>query len=140
MPGIVCAALVRRNGYIALGAVVLVWAVLAVVLGSPSLRLGSGSSTASVDSPACLPSTLGHTAALPGTSVEVSPAPEAQSANPRTQISFLGAPAAQISDVSVVGARSGTIPAGFAPTPRATVRASRPRLPSMPASGCPSAP
>ena len=100
----------RRNVYIALGAVVLVWAVLAVSLGSPSLRLGSGSSTASVSSPTCLSTTLGDTAVLPGTSVEVSPAPEAQSANPRTQISFLGAPAAQISGVSVVGAHSGPHP------------------------------
>jgi hypothetical protein len=90
--------------------VVLVWAVLAVALGSPSLRLGSGSATTSAASPACLPATVGHTAALPGTSVEVSPAPEAQSANPRTQVSFLGAPAGQISDVSVVGAQSGPHP------------------------------
>jgi hypothetical protein len=100
----------RRNGYIALGAVVLVWAVLAVALGSPSLRLGSGSGTASSSSPSCLPATLGHTAALAGTSVEVSPAPESQSANPSTQISFLGTPAAQISDVSVTGASSGPHP------------------------------
>jgi hypothetical protein len=97
----------RRYAYIALGAVVLVWAALAIALGSPSLKLGSGSGTSASASPACLPTTLEHTAALPGTSVDVSPAPGTDSANPATQISFLGVPATQLSDVSVVGRQSG---------------------------------
>jgi Arylsulfotransferase (ASST) len=98
----------RRNVLIILGAVVLAWGVLALALGSASLKLAGGSSdtTASV-SPACLPTTLEHSAALAGTDVDVSPAPETDSANPRTQISFLGAPQDEIHDVSVVGAQSG---------------------------------
>jgi hypothetical protein len=56
---------------------------------------------------ACLPSTLEHDARLPGTQVSVSPAPGTVTANPGSQISFLGAPAAQIHDVTVVGRRSG---------------------------------
>jgi hypothetical protein len=100
----------RRNLLILLGAAVLVWGVLALVLGSASLKLASGSSGSSASSgvsPACLPSTLAHTAALAGTAVDVSPAPETDTANPDTQVSFRGAPAAEIREVSVVGERSG---------------------------------
>ncbi len=95
----------KRNGYIVLGTVALAWGVLAIVLDSPSLKLVSESSAAV--SPECLPAAFEHTAALPGTSVDVSPAPESGTANPHTQISFLGAPAAAIREVSVVGERSG---------------------------------
>jgi hypothetical protein len=50
---------------------------------------------------------LNHSARLAGVPVDVSPAPETDTANPHTQISFLGAPAAEIHEVSVVGQRSG---------------------------------
>jgi hypothetical protein len=96
----------RRNALITLGVAALAWGVLAIALDSASLELLSGSSKPKV-SPACLPTTLQHTAALPGTGVDVSPAPETDTANPHSQISFLGVPPAQIRDVSVVGARSG---------------------------------
>src|SRR5262245_19739265 len=99
----------RRNLLIILGIVAtaaLVWGVLAVVLDSPTLTLSSGSSASST-SPECLPRTLERTAALPGADVDVSPAPGSETANARTQISFLGAPAAQIADVSVSGSHSG---------------------------------
>jgi hypothetical protein len=101
----------RRNGYIVLGAVVLAWAVLAIVLGSPSLKLVGGSRrNGSMLSPACLPTSAQAAAMranLQGTSVDVSPAPGSGMADPRTQISFLGTPAAEIREVSVVGTRSG---------------------------------
>jgi hypothetical protein len=99
----------RRNALIILGVAVLVWGVLAIVLGSPSLKLsGSSATTASrVVSPACLPSTFDRTAALGNTGVDVSPAPGSATANPHTQISFLGVPAAEIRAVSITGARSG---------------------------------
>jgi Arylsulfotransferase (ASST) len=97
----------RRNAYIALGVAALAWAILAVALGSPSLKLGSGSSGRAAVSPACLPATLDHTAALPGTRVDVSPEPGTDTANPDTQISFIGVPAAEIREVSVVGRQSG---------------------------------
>jgi Arylsulfotransferase (ASST) len=96
----------RRNVLITIGIAATAWVVLAIVLGSPSLKLLSGSSAGGV-SPPCLPTTLEHTAALPGTDVDVSPAPETGTANPHTQISFLGVPAAEIHEVSVVGERSG---------------------------------
>jgi hypothetical protein len=100
----------RRNGLIILGIAVFAWVVLAIVLDSPSLKLLSGSSTKvarSGASPACLPATLEHTASLLGGDVDVSPAPQTDTANPNTQISFLNVPAAEIHEVSVVGARSG---------------------------------
>jgi Arylsulfotransferase (ASST) len=96
---------------IALGIVVLAWAVAAIVLGSPNLKL-SGSTSPSTSassgaSPACLPAAITHSARLAGTDVAVSPEPESETANPHTQISFLGAPAGEIHDISVVGQRSG---------------------------------
>ncbi len=101
----------RRNVLIILGAAALVWGALALALDSPSLKLASSGSNASeAVSPACLPTSIDHTAALAGTQIDVSPAPETDSANTRTQISFLGAPAAQIRDVSVAGAHSGAHP------------------------------
>jgi Arylsulfotransferase (ASST) len=99
----------RRNALIILGAVVLAWGVLAIALSSPSLKLAS-SSRAPRASPSCLPATLEHSAALPGTTVDVSPAPETDTANPHTQISFLGVARAQIADVTVTGTRSGRHP------------------------------
>jgi hypothetical protein len=96
----------RLNVLIILGVAALAWGALAIALDSPSLKLLSGSSSSGA-SPACLPATLEHTAALPGTRVDVSPAPETGTANPNTQVSFLGVPAAEVREVSVVGARSG---------------------------------
>jgi Arylsulfotransferase (ASST) len=96
----------RRYLPIILGVLVLAWAVLAIVTGS--LTLNKSSSKAAVaNSPACLPSVLEHSSRLAGTAVSVSPAPETVSANPGTQISFLGASPAQITGISVDASRSG---------------------------------
>jgi len=99
----------RRNGYIVLLVVVLAWVVAAVVSGSPGLGLfdGGATKTASGASPSCLPATLEHSASLPGTSVDVSPEPGTDTANPDTQISFLGTGVANIGQVTVVGSKSG---------------------------------
>jgi hypothetical protein len=95
----------HRNVLIILGVAALAWGVLAIALGSPSLRLLSG--TSSGVSPSCLPATLEHTAALSGAGVDVSPGPGTDTANPNTQVSFLGVPAREMHQVSVVGQRSG---------------------------------
>jgi hypothetical protein len=99
----------RRIGYIALSVAILAWVVAAIATGSPGLGLSSNSAevTPSGASPPCLPATLGHSARLPGTDLDVSPAPDSGAANPRTQISLLGASAADVREVSVVGSRSG---------------------------------
>ncbi len=97
----------RRYVLIILGVLVVAWAILAVVLGSPSLKIGSGSKTASA-SPPCDLSSPERSAQLEGTHVYASPAPASDTANPATQISLLGAPAGSISGVSAVGSASGS--------------------------------
>lgn len=79
-------------------------AIASVALAS----CGGSSSKESAAAPDCLPKTLVRSAALPGTSVDVSPAPRSVTGNPHTQISFLGAPARQIEHVTVKGSQSGS--------------------------------
>ncbi len=94
----------KRNGLIVLLLALVAGVTAAIVLGTGGLGLsGSGS----VQSPSCLPATVDHSAKLAGLPVDVSPAPEADTANPHTQISFLGVPVTEIHGVSVVGRRSG---------------------------------
>jgi len=96
----------RRNGYIVLLVAAAAWITVAVVLGTGH----PGAQTPvppSGPSPECLPSSFDHSAALEGSSVDVSPAPGTASANPATQISFRGTPASDIQDVVVQGSRSG---------------------------------
>ena len=99
----------RRTGYIAVPIAVLAWAVASIVIGSPSLGLLGTSATVarSGTSPSCLPATLEHGASLPGTDVDVSPEPGTGTANPDTQISFLGTDVTNIREVSVSGSKSG---------------------------------
>jgi hypothetical protein len=99
----------RRTVLILVGVAVGGWAVAALVVGSPGLGLfgaAAGPAAGGV-SPACLPATVEHSARLPGAGVDVSPAPESGTANPATQISFLGAQAADVREVSAVGSESG---------------------------------
>jgi hypothetical protein len=97
----------RRNGYIVLLVALLAWVVAALVSGSLDLGLSDGSSHATAKAaPNCLPTTLEHSAML-ADGVAVSPEPESDTANPHTQISFLGASAADIAQVTVVGSQSG---------------------------------
>jgi hypothetical protein len=96
----------KRNGLIALlVACVAIAIVLATGCGGSSSSQSSAS--ASGKSPACLPTTPNHSAKLEGVPVDVSPAPQTDTATPATQISFLGVPATQIHAVSVTGTRSG---------------------------------
>ncbi len=96
-----------RNRYIILLVAAGAWVTVAIVLGTGSLSGARNAVPPSGPSPACLPATLDHSAALAGTSVDVSPAPETDTANPDTQISFLGTPVTGIKDVSVEGSRTG---------------------------------
>ena len=97
----------RRYVLIILGVAVLAWAVLAIVLGSPSLNIGGSGSEAQAASPRCELGSPERPARLPDTNVDVSPAPESGAANPATQISFLGASPGEIQQVSVSGSASG---------------------------------
>ncbi len=60
--------------------------------------------------PQCVPSTLNRSDVLSGTPLRVSPLPDSLDASPHTQISLLGVPAKQLSDVSVSGSISGGHP------------------------------
>jgi Arylsulfotransferase (ASST) len=60
--------------------------------------------------PQCVPSQLNRSDILPGTSVAVSPLPDSLDAPYETQISFVGAPATELSDISVRGSRTGSHP------------------------------
>ncbi|MHB1469461.1 MAG: arylsulfotransferase family protein [Solirubrobacteraceae bacterium] len=104
----------RRNGPIALGIVGAAAVIVVVALAATGSFSKSGASkgksptvATSGPAPACLPSKVNLSAELPGTEVEVSPGPETNLANPATQISFLGVPASEISEVKVSGSRSG---------------------------------
>jgi hypothetical protein len=78
-----------------------------VVLATGALFGAHKAAPQTAASPSCLPTTLSHSAKLAGLPVDVSPAPQTDTANPHTQISFLGVPADEIREVSVVGQRSG---------------------------------
>ena len=56
----------------------------------------------------CTPTTLNHSAVLPGTSLSVSPLPDSYDASPYTQISLLGAPKGALSNVHVSGSQTGS--------------------------------
>jgi hypothetical protein len=97
----------KRNRLIVLPVAIVAVIALAILLGGCG---GSGSHSSlaqSGKSPACLPATLNHSAKLAGVPVDVSPAPETDTANPHTQVSFLGVPVTKIHSVSVAGQRSG---------------------------------
>jgi hypothetical protein len=97
----------KRNGLVVLLLAAVSWVVVAVVLGTSSLSGARAFEPPSGASAACLPTTLNHSGALAGTTVAVSPAPDTDTANPGTQISFLGTPVTNVQDVSVEGSRTG---------------------------------
>jgi hypothetical protein len=76
--------------------------VAAVAIGSVA-----SSSTHAHRGPACAPSTLNVSAALAGATLTVSPGPNTRDSSHETQISFLGPPARDITQVTVVGSNSG---------------------------------
>jgi arylsulfotransferase ASST len=85
------------------------------LIGAVALGPGACPSAAARAAPACAPPALNGSAALAGGAVTVSPAPDTRDASYRTQISFLGVPAADIADVAVVGSVSGSHSGRLAP-------------------------
>ena len=90
-------------------------ATVAVAVALAAAGCGSSSSGGPVAhaattaaAPTCLSAKLDQSAKLPGVPVEVTPGPGTTTADPSTQISFLGVPASKIASVSVTGAHSGT--------------------------------
>jgi hypothetical protein len=73
---------------------------------SIALACGCAATAAAANAPTCTPASL-NSSALLGGAVTVSPLPGSRDASPHTQISFVGAPSAQLRVTSVVGSRSG---------------------------------
>ncbi len=94
-------------------ALLLVLGALIALLATRSGRAGADASASAsafkepAISPSCVPAHLNVSAALAGGAVTVSPAPDSRDASVSTQISMLGAPAAELSHVRVSGAQSG---------------------------------
>lgn len=82
-------------------------ALAAVSLAACGSSGGKAASSQQGAAPDCLPKTLLHDAALAGGRVNVSPAPGSVTADPETQISFLGVPVGEVHDVTVRGSQSG---------------------------------
>ncbi len=92
---------------IALLAAAVAIAVLTALATGALSGSGGKSTNTNASAPACLPARLVGSAELPASTIDVSPAPGSVTANPDTQISFLGLPPAAIHSVSVVGQKSG---------------------------------
>jgi hypothetical protein len=97
----------KRYGYIVLLVAVVAWVVVAVALGTGNPSGARAVVPPSGPSPSCSLQSLNRSAALSGTTVDVSPAPDSDTANPGTQVSFRGTPVTNIHDVSVEGSSSG---------------------------------
>ncbi len=69
--------------------------------------LHRSSARAASPSPRCVPPRLNVSAALAGSRVTVSPGPETRDASATTQISLLGVPAGELTNVVVKGSRTG---------------------------------
>jgi Arylsulfotransferase (ASST) len=80
--------------------------MLAAILAG-GVALGSHASQGAETAPKCVPPALDVSQALARGAVTVTPAPESMDASHLAQISFLGVPAGEITDVSVTGSRSG---------------------------------
>jgi hypothetical protein len=93
-------------------------ALLLVAIGAPAAIRSAGADVSASSSrfvepsvsPSCTPSRLNVSAALAGSRVTVSPEPGSRDASVSTQISILGRPASELSNVAVVGLRSGAHP------------------------------
>ena len=97
----------RRYGYIVLLVALLAWVAVALKLGTGTSSNASTTIPPSGPSPVCISQSLNRSAVLAGTAVDVSPAPDSDTANPRTQISFLGTDVTNIRDIAVEGSQTG---------------------------------
>ncbi len=71
------------------------------------LAPGHSAATQTPVSPSCVPPQLNVSASLAGERVTVSPAPDSRDASATTQISMLGVPASELTDITVKGSRTG---------------------------------
>ena len=93
---------------------ILSFTALLVVLGAgalgsaaPARGVRASAASSSGAAPSCAPSVVDRSQAVAGKALTVSPAPYSLDASHLTQISFLGAPAADLEAISVLGSRTG---------------------------------
>ena len=89
-------------------------AAAALLLAGLLGLVASPAATAAPTAPGCTPPSLNVSAALAEGAVTVSPTPNSVDASYRTQISFAGVPASDVSQISVVGSRTGPHPGTLA--------------------------
>jgi hypothetical protein len=77
----------------------------ALALATAGITTATGATPAV--SPACVPQTVDASSVLANTPLLVSPAPGSADAMPQNQVSFLGAPASTLTNVTVTGSQSG---------------------------------
>jgi hypothetical protein len=82
----------------------------ALALGGLQAALGTDQARAATVAPQCVPPALEVSAARAGGAVTVTPEPNSVDASYRTQISFVGVPASDITAISAVGSVSGAHP------------------------------
>jgi hypothetical protein len=100
----------RLRKVLLLGGIVVVLSSVAT-LALAARRIAAEQSAYSAPSAGrCAPEEIDRSALLPGTSLAVSPLPGTYVASPDTQISLLGVPASDISDVRVSGSQTGPHP------------------------------
>ncbi len=95
-----------RRLLLCVGVLVLCCSATALAVAAKRIVVAQAAS-APAAAPRCVPSTLNRSAVLPGTTLAVSPLPDSFDAAPRTQISLLGVPPADLTKISVSGSRSG---------------------------------
>jgi hypothetical protein len=96
-----------RSALIAVSVVVALVSATAIALASKRISADQAAYS-SPSQPPCVPTTLNRSALLPGTPLAVSPLPDSYDASAHTQISLLGAPAGEISNVRASGSLSGS--------------------------------
>ncbi len=95
-----------RRALILGGALVLFSSITALAFGGKRIA-AEESAFVGPATRSCVPSTIDRSDVLPGTHLEVSPLPDSLDASRHTQISLLGVPSSQLSDVTVNGNYTG---------------------------------
>jgi hypothetical protein len=101
-------ATITRHRRLLAGGCVLVILSSVTTLALASRRIAAENAAFSIPAAGrCTPTTLNRSDVLAGTTLAVAPLPDSYDASYATQISFLGVPASEISNVSVLGSQTG---------------------------------
>ncbi len=99
-----------RRLLVLLGLTVALGSAATLALAAKRIAVATSSAHKERGGPRCVPPHLNISDVLPGTGLQVSPLPDSLDAPNTTQISFLGAPAGALSNITVTGSASGGHP------------------------------